>query len=1618
MAVVCSALNVSVIMAGDQCSNPTPISGTGVFPFNLVGTTTSGEGQDHCVINAPIAFDNDVWYCWTATCTGLIDISTCGQTTVDTKISFYVNGCACPTPPPSQPPLCCADDGCGLQESLTCEVVCGQQYLIRLGTKPGAPPGSGTFTINCIGSLCEGCDDCCGKRPNFITNAGFGGSVAVVTQESGVNTRVVDYIDISAPQPAVGSNVNWNAPFYSPTAAQDWSNANLGTVFGVTLDDLGHTYLTHTSVYSAWFASGDTIGTIPGGAPGAIYKINTNTGVPSVFAVLPNAAINNCTGSECWPGLGNICYSCTHASFYVSNFEDGRIYRLDASGTVLQTWKHATGVIMNGGGLDPFDTNGFSPITPHPTTQRGQRVWAVRVSQGRLYYSVWREDAFRPDTVLGNEIWSVGLFPSGGFIAGSEQLELVVPSLLNYDFSNPVSDISFKPLTCCMLLAERSMYDDTTSWAHDSRLLEYCKVGGIWTPSGNNFDIGSTLVNSSAGGCDYDFDTGAGINVNVWATGDAIKLWDPPVNTDPAIYGIGGMTFSGTNPYANGLMIDSNQDTINGNKFMQGSMKIACPDPNPPICEPLADGTACKPVHCDSPVLEECQPRCILIGHDGVTRISVCDCNPVDQCFAAVSPAGIPECIGFCPQGQVCIQRVNATADGTEYCCECVNDPPECVPASDGQSCVPFVCDNPAVDACKPRCARIGADGVLSIIDCNCRGVDACHVVLDAVGPHCTGICPPGTVCVENRIQNSDGSIDICCDCVEQVCDCPGDLNGDGIINGADIQGFVQCYMSTPQPGDNCACADIDGNGIVDLNDMTLFVNLMLTKAQCNNTPCCPAENLSLDLATGVDSGGNLIPVGSDDDNWIVTLDASGGIVPRPASVIAPHPFWQTIPGTQWISADYNGPNGDYEYDFCFCLDDRFQNPVLTLQIRADDDSQVYLNGNFIGNGGGFNAAQPAMLSTNNAAFFVAGQNCVKVVVQNIGGAPTGINLAGTVTAVNGKCCCPPRNLGKSIDTGVDDNTSAVIPIGMDDDTWTVTCEPAPGGTLPRPATVISPHPAWLTIPGTQWISAAQYGPNGWYCYEYCFCLDPRFKNPVLNLQLRADDYAEVYLNGTLVGATPNGWAFNTPQPTSVFVTNPSLFQSCENCIEVRVLNGGGVVTGFNLTGTISAEDGLCCDVVSISCCQPDGTCINLAPGLENCPMGGTPIDGPCKEPRGCCMPDGFCLELEPHCCEELGGHVLPVGVHCAGQMQACCIAPSAGLPGTCIDADPACCTSIYGGTPMGTGQMCQGDGNGNGVDDACEETPDCHVNPATGFCAPTICPVPGEECLPKCALVESATGQMIQVFECDCQSVWECHMTFLPPANTPSCIGDCPIGTVCQTTVTDLGNGTQKVCCECVPEQPQCLPDPLTIGCTPTACPVSDEVCRPVCVRTSGGVVTEVLDCVCKPGNECHVEWDPGFVNPHCVGDCPPGMECTTIINPSPDGTSEELCCICQPQAATYCPTSSDIGGQLCQALQSQQCPAPVPTTTECRPQVVITNGPGQGVTVVQCSCMDNDSCGAIDIQEITPGNYFLTCVGACQPASGWTCYVHVDGFPAGVVGITSSNLPAGSIVTCRCAP
>lgn len=406
--------------------------------------------------------------------------------------------------------------------------------------------------------------ECDGARPMFEAeeySAFGGGQVAVGTQWRMSDAQgVLNVYDLTA-QTTAPVGVDWPATLYSHP---DWIRSQMGQVFGVALDDNGNIFASHTAIYFQ-----DNIGAI-GGQPGQVFKINTVTGAPTVFATLPNNSNPTIAASpfginESYPGLGNLCFDVVKQMLYVTNFEDGRIYRIDALGTCLSTWDHVTGVVSD-----------CSP-DPDGPARHGERVWAVQSANGRVYYSLWVEDQGAPDPNGGsNEIWSVACDASGEFIAGTEQMEIIMPDFAN-GYSNPVADIAFGA-DGQMMCAERTMATDLmtgrfNTQPHQSRALEFiCEDPAVgWAPSANTFLIGSagSTGSNSAGGCDYSY--AASPDDRVWITGDALLL-----NNPENVYGIQGVPQSGGN-VANSILIDMDADIIQQDKSGLGSVEVSCP---------------------------------------------------------------------------------------------------------------------------------------------------------------------------------------------------------------------------------------------------------------------------------------------------------------------------------------------------------------------------------------------------------------------------------------------------------------------------------------------------------------------------------------------------------------------------------------------------------------------------------------------------------------------------------------------------------------------------------------------------------------------------------------------------------------------------------------------------------------------------------------------------------------------------------------------------------------------------------------------------------------------------------------------------------------------------------
>jgi hypothetical protein len=374
---------------------------------------------------------------------------------------------------------------------------------------------------------------------------------AVVTCFSGADPNgfvaaVFDVRDPAANSPGVDRN--WLPPVYHHAS---WTAGTFGgEVFGLALDDAAspNVYLTSTSTYGQ-----GQLGS------GKVYKIDGTTSAVSVLVELPpTCGILPCLPPP-GPGLGNVAFDPVHRQLFVTNFHDGKIYRLSLAGEILGTF-------------DPFAPFDPGAAVPAPAfAPLGERPWGIAVYAGRVYFGVWASD-YR----LGgpNTVWSVALDGAGAF-TGSERLEVTLP-LAPFP-SSPVADIAFT-VEGTLLLAQRTMIDDTSPGAHQSAVLEYSGGPGAWSPSGRTFAVGIPPGRNAAGGVAAVTAEGAGGGTAfVLATGDSLHF-----TATEKIYGLQILPAAGGS-IATSYLIDLDGDTTQADKLAIGDVEVANPEAGPPV---------------------------------------------------------------------------------------------------------------------------------------------------------------------------------------------------------------------------------------------------------------------------------------------------------------------------------------------------------------------------------------------------------------------------------------------------------------------------------------------------------------------------------------------------------------------------------------------------------------------------------------------------------------------------------------------------------------------------------------------------------------------------------------------------------------------------------------------------------------------------------------------------------------------------------------------------------------------------------------------------------------------------------------------------------------------------
>ncbi len=147
------------------------------------------------------------------------------------------------------------------------------------------------------------------------------------------------------------------------------------------------------------------------------------------------------------------------------------------------------------------------------------------------------------------------------------------------------------------------------------------------------------------------------------------------------------------------------------------------------------------------------------------------------------------------------------------------------------------------------------------------------------------------------------------------------------------------------------------------------------------------------------------------------------------------------------------------------------------------------------------------------------------------------------------------------------------------DSEWMVVADDDPSTSEPRPAYVIPQYASWAPPEsGSQWISPYESvnatSGNLTYSLEYKFCLQTT-TSAALNLWVRADNIANVYLNGNQIGTTTNSF-----QPGPAYhISTSSFFINGTNVLKVVLTNQASVL-GLDVSGLVQGnlvKTGYCC---------------------------------------------------------------------------------------------------------------------------------------------------------------------------------------------------------------------------------------------------------------------------------------------------------------------------------------------------------------------------------------------------------------------------------------------------------
>jgi hypothetical protein len=174
-----------------------------------------------------------------------------------------------------------------------------------------------------------------------------------------------------------------------------------------------------------WMAG--QFGPDPASGPGSIWRVDGQSGAVSLFTTLPENA---------GPGVGDVVFDRASRQFFASDLDSGLIYRISATGQIIDSFDHGVAgrprkglaaVGDDGSRLD-IKNAAFDSLDPGTWgyTAEERRVHGMAVLGGRLYYAV------------AGQVWSVGISQAG--FADDARWELDAKGISG---DGPITDMLF-----------------------------------------------------------------------------------------------------------------------------------------------------------------------------------------------------------------------------------------------------------------------------------------------------------------------------------------------------------------------------------------------------------------------------------------------------------------------------------------------------------------------------------------------------------------------------------------------------------------------------------------------------------------------------------------------------------------------------------------------------------------------------------------------------------------------------------------------------------------------------------------------------------------------------------------------------------------------------------------------------------------------------------------------------------------------------------------------------------------------------------------------------------------------------------------------------------------------